>query len=77
MSKLGLRAGRPSERGGATKATLLADLADKPIKPIRINFDLSREQHQRLKLLALMQGKTVTDILRDLIAQELNAQESV
>lgn len=75
MSKLGLKAGRPSERGGAAKAALLADLADKPVKPIRINFDLSREQHRRLKLLAITQGKSVTDILRNLIAGELDAHK--
>ncbi len=72
MSKLVLKAGRPSERGGAAKATMLADLAGKPAKPVRINFDLDREQHMRLKLLAIKKGKSVTDILRGLVASELD-----
>lgn len=73
MSKLGIKAGRPSERGGATKARMLADLADKPAKPKRVNFDLDQERHRRLKLLAAEQGKTITDILRELVDRELDA----
>ena len=73
MSKLALKAGRPSERGFAAKAKMLADLADKPTKPVRVNFDLDRERHQRLKLLAVKRGQSVTDILRNLIDRELSA----
>ena len=72
MSKLALKAGRPSERGDAAKARMLADLADKPVKPMRVNFDLDREQHRRLKLLAVQRGQSVTDILRDLVGRELS-----
>ena len=73
MSKFALTAGRPSERGDAAKAKMLADLADKITKPVRVNFDLDRERHQRLKLLAVQRGKSVTDILRDLVDRELAA----
>jgi len=77
MSKLALKAGRPSERGGVAKATMLADLVGKPTKPIRINFDLDREQHMRLKLLAIKKGRSVTDILRELVASELDVNQGL
>jgi len=46
-----LRAGRPSE---SRKATTLASLADKG-PTVRINFDLERDEHRRLKMLAVQQ----------------------
>ena len=73
MSKLTLKAGRPSDRGGAARAKMLAELADRPAKPKRVNFDLDKERHRRLKLLAAQQGKTITDILRALVDRELTA----
>lgn len=63
-SKLGLRAGRPSD---AKKATTLAALADKGAT-VRVNFDLEREQHTKLKVYAAKSGKTIADILRELVA---------
>ena len=45
MSKLGLSAGRPSEN---RKKQALATVADEG-RTVRVNFDLSDEDHLRLK----------------------------
>jgi hypothetical protein len=47
-----LRAGRPSE---SRKATTLTSLADKG-PTVRINFDLERDEHRRLKMLGRVDG---------------------
>ena len=63
-----LTAGRPSAR--SNKAATLASLSDKG-PTVRVNFDLDREEHKRLKLMAVEQGRTVTEILRELVSQSL------
>lgn len=63
-SKVGLRAGRPSEK---KKAATLAALADKS-ETVRVNFDLARDEHIKLKIYAARAGKPIADILRELIA---------
>ncbi|MFJ1259024.1 ribbon-helix-helix protein, CopG family [Cupriavidus sp. CuC1] len=64
-SKLNLRAGRPSD----TKRTAtLADLADKT-STVRVNFDLDRDLHTKLKVHAAKAGRTVSEILREMVAQ--------
>ena len=63
-SKWGMRAGRPSS---AKKSPTLSDLADHKAK-VRVNFDLDREEHIKLKIYAAKTGQSVTDILRKLIA---------
>lgn len=66
MSKesLTLTAGRPSAR--ANKSALLASLSDqKPTK--RVNFDLSAEQHAKLKIYAAKQGKSIKDLLTEFV----------
>ena len=62
--KVGLQAGRPSEK---KKAVTLAALADKR-ETVRVNFDLDREEHIKLKIYAAKAGKRVADVLRELIA---------
>jgi len=59
-----LTAGRPSAKG--SKAATLASIADKK-DTVRVNFDLSREQHTRLKVYAAKQGKTVKELLTDYV----------
>ena len=61
-----LSAGRPSARND--KAATLASLADKA-PTVRVNFDLDREQHTKLKVYAAKQGKTVKEVLSDYVAQ--------
>ena len=62
--KVGLQAGRPSER---KKAATLAALADKP-ETVRVNFDLARDEHIKLKIYAAKAGKPIADVLREFIA---------
>ena len=62
-SKLG--AGRPS--AGKSQKTL-SDLADKAAT-VRVNFDLDRDQHTKLKVYAAKHGKTVKEVLTELVAQ--------
>jgi len=50
--KVGLQAGRPSEK---KKAATLAALADKG-DTVRVNFDLAREEHIKLKVYAAKSG---------------------
>jgi hypothetical protein len=61
--KLGMRAGRPS---AAKPAPRLADLADKR-NMVRVNFDLERDEHTKLKIYAAKTGRSITDILRELV----------
>ena len=60
-----LGAGRPS--AGKSQKNL-ADLADKSATA-RVNFDLDRDQHTKLKVYAAKQGKTVKEVLTELVAQ--------
>lgn len=61
-----LSAGRPSAK--SNKAATLASLADKAATK-RVNFDLSAEQHTKLKVYAAKQGKTVKELLTDYVEQ--------
>ncbi len=62
---MSLSAGRPSK---ASKQATLADMADKP-STVRVNFDLAREDHIKLKIYAARQGQSVRQVLSNLIAQ--------
>jgi hypothetical protein len=62
--KVGLSAGRPSKK---TKAATLSALAEKR-ETVRVNFDLARDEHIKLKIYAAKAGKRVADVLRELIA---------
>ena len=62
--KVGLQAGRPSEK---KKAAMLSALADKS-DTVRVNFDLDREEHIKLKIYAAKAGKRIAEVLRELIA---------
>ncbi|MCC8489229.1 plasmid partition protein ParG [Xanthomonas citri] len=61
-----LSAGRPSAK--TNKAATLASLADKG-PTVRVNFDLDRDQHIKLKVYATKQGKSVKEVLTDFVAQ--------
>lgn len=65
-TKGALSSGRPSAK--SSKAATLASLADKAAT-VRVNFDLDREQHTKLKVYAAKQGKTVKEVLSDYVAQ--------
>jgi hypothetical protein len=69
MSKnesVGLRAGKPSA-GDKRKGLALDALTDKN-QTVRVNFELDREEHIRLKVHAAKTGKTIADVLRELVA---------
>lgn len=59
-----MTAGRPSVRKSARDRALAADAAD----TVRVNFDLARAEHVRLKIHAARTGRSVADILRELVA---------
>lgn len=61
-----LSAGRPSAK--TNKAATLASLADKGAT-VRVNFDLDRDQHIKLKVYATKQRKSVKEVLTDFVAQ--------
>jgi hypothetical protein len=63
--KLGLRAGRPSEKKKAATLSALADKSD----TVRVNFDLDRAEHIKLKVYAAKAGKPIAEVLRELIAE--------
>jgi hypothetical protein len=67
MSNLGLSAGRPSE---ARKKQALAAMSDEA-RTVRVNFDLSEDEHIRLKMYAAQTRQSVSDILRDLIEKHI------
>ncbi len=66
MSKPGtLTAGRPSAgRSAATLADLAGDTAKK-----RVNFELSAEQHTKLKVYAAKRGMSIKELLTEYVAQ--------
>lgn len=58
-----LSAGRPSARTDNARAATLASLADDAGSTKRVNFELSAEQHAKLKIYATKQGKSIKDLL--------------
>jgi macrodomain Ter protein organizer (MatP/YcbG family) len=64
----GLRAGRPSD---GKKATTLSSMADKR-QTVRVNFDLERETHTRLKVDAAQTGRTISEIMVELVEAYLS-----
>lgn len=59
-----LSAGRPSARSGA--GTTLADVSDKK-QVKRMSFELSVEQHAKLKINAARQNKSVKELLTEYV----------
>ena len=62
-----LSAGRPSARTDKSKAATLASLADDASMK-RVNFELSADQHTKLKIYATRQGKTIKELLTEYVA---------
>jgi hypothetical protein len=63
---VGLRAGKPSAR--EKRKGLSLDALTEQNQTVRVNFDLDREEHVKLKVHAAKAGKTVADVLRELVA---------
>ncbi len=70
MSKLTttLTAGRPSARTDKARAATLASLADNAGGMKRVNFELSAEQHAKLKIHAAKAGKSIKELLTEYVA---------
>jgi hypothetical protein len=70
MSKITstLSAGRPSTRTDKAKSATLASLADDVNGMKRVNFELSSEQHAKLKIHAAKAGKSIKDLLTGYVA---------
>lgn len=66
-TKSALVAGRPS--AGRDSKTLTSLVRDENEKPKRVNFDLSPDQHTKLKVYAARHNKTVKEVLTDYVAQ--------
>ena len=66
-NKLGLSAGRPSEN---RKKQALAAVADEG-RTVRVNFDLSDDEHMRLKMYAVKSRRSVSEIMRELIDKNI------
>lgn len=62
-----LSAGRPSARTDKAKAATLASLADNASGMKRVNFELSTEQHAKLKIYATKQGKSIKELLTEYV----------
>ncbi|TVR48889.1 MAG: chromosome partitioning protein ParB [Planctomycetota bacterium] len=62
-----LRAGRPSARVDKTKAATLASLADDAGSMKRVNFELSAEQHAKLKIHSAKVGKSIKELLTEYV----------
>ncbi|CEF22788.1 plasmid partition protein ParB [Xanthomonas perforans] len=62
---LGLAAGRPSA-SPKNKAATLASLADTKATK-RVNFNLTEDEHLKLKVAAAKQGKSITQLLTDYV----------
>lgn len=60
-----LSAGRPSTR--TNRAATLASLSDRAAMK-RVNFELSAEQHAKLKIYAVKQGKSIKELLTEYVA---------
>jgi hypothetical protein len=59
------------EQFAAGAAMVQSQTGGRPLKPIRINFDLDPEIHRRLKMRAVSRGVSVAQIVRQLIDDDL------
>ena len=63
-----LRAGRPSS---GKKTATLSSMADKN-QTVRVNFDLERDMHIKLKVHAAQTGRTISEIMIELVEAQLS-----
>lgn len=59
-----MQAGRPSRNKEAATLNVFDDRG----KLVRVNFELTREEHTRLKVYAARSGRTISDVLREFVA---------
>jgi ParG len=57
-------AGRPSRGKGAPSINVFTEKE----KMVRVNFEVTREEHTKLKVHAARSGRSISDILREFVA---------
>lgn len=60
-----MTAGRPSR----AKETAPLNVFDEKGKPVRVNVELSRDEHMKLKIHAAKSGRSISDVLREFVAK--------
>jgi hypothetical protein len=55
----------------AGAAMVQSQTGGRALKPIRVNFDMDPEAHQRLKMRAVMRGISIAQLVRELIENDL------
>jgi hypothetical protein len=68
MANIGLKAGRPSA------STPTATLADLKAETVRLNVDIDRDLHTKLKLRAVRSQRTITDLVTELLVESLQEE---
>jgi len=63
---LKMAAGRPSR---AKAGTIPANVFDEKAKMVRVNFDLTKDEHTKLKVYAAKTGRSISEILREFVTQ--------
>lgn len=63
---LKLSAGRPSR---AKEAAVPANVFAEKEKMVRVNFDVTKDEHTKLKVHAAKSGRSISEILREFVAQ--------
>ncbi|MGF7001245.1 plasmid partition protein ParG [Paraburkholderia sp. GAS32] len=58
-------AGRPSRTKEATSINVFAEKE----KMVRVNFEVTRDEHTKLKVHAAKSGRSISDVLREFVAQ--------
>lgn len=58
-------AGRPSRAKEATSINVFAEKE----KMVRVNFEVTRDEHTKLKVHAAKSGRSISDVLREFVAQ--------
>jgi hypothetical protein len=59
-------AGRPSRTKEATSINVFADEKE---KLVRVNFEVTRDEHTKLKVHAAKSGRSISDVLREFVTQ--------
>jgi hypothetical protein len=58
-------AGRPSRTREVTSINAFAEKE----KMVRVNFEVTRDEHTKLKVHAAKSGRSISDVLREFVAQ--------
>lgn len=60
------------EEFAAGAAMVKSQVGERSIKPVRLNLDLDPATHRRLKVRAAESGKSIAQLVRELIDRELS-----